>query len=101
MQYEKAFKEEALSLSDKIGPTKASRQLNVPYYTIIDWRKTRKDSISEQGNISPMAEKAEQEKFVYAEIQKIKEENQYLSEENAALRRAIHFLSRQNCQEEK
>ena len=40
--YDKSFKEEALALSDDIGPKKAAEQLGIPYYTIASWRRDRK-----------------------------------------------------------
>jgi transposase len=40
-RYDKAFKEEAVRLSDEIGPKKAAEQLGVSYYTLQEWRKRR------------------------------------------------------------
>ncbi|MEK0317931.1 transposase [Cohnella sp. 56] len=40
-RYDKAFKEEAIRLSDEIGLKKAAEQLGVAYYTLQDWRKRR------------------------------------------------------------
>ena len=42
MRYDKAFKEEALRLSDDIGIKEASAQLGIPYNTLAGWRKSRK-----------------------------------------------------------
>lgn len=42
MTYDKAFKEEAVLLSDEIGVRKAAERLGVPYYTLADWRSKRK-----------------------------------------------------------
>ena len=41
-RYNKEFREEAISLSDEIGPKKAAQQLGINYSTLIDWRKKRK-----------------------------------------------------------
>lgn len=41
-QYEKEFKEQAVTLSDEIGVRKAAEQLGLPYYTLADWRSARK-----------------------------------------------------------
>lgn len=41
-RYNKEFREEAISLSDEIGPKKAAQQLGINYATLIDWRKKRK-----------------------------------------------------------
>ena len=40
-RYDQAFKEEAVRLSDEIGPKKAAEQLGVAYYTLQGWRKQR------------------------------------------------------------
>jgi len=40
-RYDKAFKEEAVRLSDEIGIKSASEQLGVAYYTLQGWRKQR------------------------------------------------------------
>ena len=40
-RYDKAFKEEAVNLSDEIGSKKAAEQLGVSYYTLQEWRKQR------------------------------------------------------------
>ena len=40
-RYDKAFKEEAVRLSDELGPRKAAEQLGVAYYTLQGWRKQR------------------------------------------------------------
>lgn len=40
-RYDKAFKEEAVRLSDEIGPKKAAEQLGVAYHTLQDWRRRR------------------------------------------------------------
>ena len=41
-RYSREFREEAISLSDEIGPQKAAQQLGINYATLIDWRKKRK-----------------------------------------------------------
>ena len=40
-QYDKAFKEEVVRLSDEIGLKKAAEQLGVAHHTLQDWRKRR------------------------------------------------------------
>ena len=42
MQYDKTFKEEAVRLSDEIGPKKAAEQLGIPYHTLSYWRQAEK-----------------------------------------------------------
>ena len=39
--YDKEFKEEALKLSDEIGPSAASVQLGIPSTTLYTWRSQR------------------------------------------------------------
>ena len=41
MQYDKTFKEEAVRLSDEIGPKKAAEQLGIPYHTLSYWCRTK------------------------------------------------------------
>lgn len=41
-KYDKQFKEEAMRLSEEIGLKRASEQLGVPYYTLSDWRSSRR-----------------------------------------------------------
>ena len=40
--YDKAFKEEALKLSDEVGPSAASTQLGIPTTTLYTWRSQQK-----------------------------------------------------------
>jgi len=40
-RYDKAFKEEAVRLSDEIGPRKAAEQLGVAYYTFAGMEKAK------------------------------------------------------------
>lgn len=47
-RYNKEFREEAISLSDEIGPKKAAQQLGINYATLIDWRKKRKTKTEKQ-----------------------------------------------------
>lgn len=41
MKYDKAFKEEAVRLSEEIGVKEASKQLGIPYHTLSGWRRTK------------------------------------------------------------
>ncbi|MGI6767167.1 MAG: transposase [Lentihominibacter sp.] len=41
MHYNKAFKEEAVCLSDEIGIKKASEQLGISYNTLAGWRRSK------------------------------------------------------------
>ena len=71
--YSKEFKAEALRLSDEIGVKKAAEQLGIPYFTLADWRSSRKEK---QRKTSEMSE----EDFV--------RRNRELEKENAELRQA-------------
>ena len=51
-RYSKEFREEAISLSDEIGPKKAAQQLGINYATIIDWRKKRKKNQQKNQKLS-------------------------------------------------
>ena len=48
--YSKEFKAEALRLSDEIGVKKAAEQLGIPYFTLADWRSSRKEKRREKGS---------------------------------------------------
>ena len=50
MNYSKEFKDEALKLSDEIGIKKSCDQLGLKYYTLAQWRKSRKVKLSEPIN---------------------------------------------------
>lgn len=83
MTYEKSFKEEAVRLSDEIGVKKAAEQLDVPYYTLADWRQQRK-------RFSTQAYAGSGHKRVSADPN---EQNLYeLRKENAELRRSNEIL---------
>jgi transposase len=41
-QYDKVFKQEAIKLSDETGVRRAAEQLGIPYFTLTDWRRKRK-----------------------------------------------------------
>lgn len=41
-QYDKTFKDQAIKLSDEIGVRRAADQLGIPYFTLSDWRRKRK-----------------------------------------------------------
>ena len=85
MTYDKAFKEEAIKLSDDIGIKKAAAQLGIPYYTLQEWRKTRSKygreafvgSGHKQKPLDPQEQRiAEMEK----EIRELKRANEILQE---------------------
>ena len=50
--YAKAFREQAILLSDEIGVKKAAEQLGVVYSTLADWRKERNTMRKEKQSVS-------------------------------------------------
>ena len=76
--YSKEFKEEAVRLSDEIGVKKAAAQLGIPYFTLADWRSSRKEK---QRSKPEMSE------------EKLRERNRELEKENEELRKANEILS--------
>ena len=75
-KYSKAFKEEAIRLSDEVGSKKAAAQLGLPHYTLADWR-----SHSKHKPKGPELSDAE-----------LKIRNRELEAENEELRRANEIL---------
>lgn len=81
-RYSKEFREEAISLSDEIGPKKAAQQLGINYATIIDWRKKRKTKENK--------EKSTEEPKTVEELQK---EIAELKKANDILKDALGFFA--------
>jgi len=81
-QYDKTFKEEAVRLSDEIGPKNAAEQLGVPYYTLQGWRK-QKNLHGEKAFVGSG--------HAYASADKTAREIE-LERENSELRRANEIL---------
>lgn len=80
-KYDKAFKEEAAKLSDEIGVKQAAAQLDIPYYSLAEWRQKRK----------AFGDHA----FVGSGIRRdapLSENERRLIKENAELRRANEIL---------
>lgn len=80
MKYGRGFVQKAIKLSDEIGLKKASEQLDVPYYTLADWRRYRKNTVDR-----PMFTLMEAEKY----LPRLRREILFLREENARLREAL------------
>ena len=81
-RYSREFREEAISLSDEIGPKKAAQQLGINYATIIDWRKKRKTKTEK--------EKSTAEPKTVEELQK---EIAELKKANDILKDALGFFA--------
>lgn len=85
MQYDNAFKMEALALSDEIGVRNAANQLGIPYYTLADWRYKRKHegeaAFVGSGNTRiPVDEKDRRIQELEAELHETKRANEILQE---------------------
>ena len=85
MRYDKAFKEEALRLSDDIGIKEASAQLGIPYNTLAGWRKSRKAygqySFVGSGNKhKPQSESDQRISELEKEVAELKRANEILKE---------------------
>lgn len=81
-RYSKEFREEAISLSDEIGPKKTAQQLGINYATLIDWRKKRKTKTEK--------EKSTAEPKTVEELQK---EIAELKKANDILKDALGFFA--------
>ncbi|MBY9082218.1 transposase [Paenibacillus sp. HN-1] len=83
-KYDKTFKEEAVRLSDEIGPKKASEQLGVSYYTLQEWRKRRTLHGDEahigSGRAYPSADKTAREIELEREISELRRANEILKD---------------------
>lgn len=89
--YEKSFKEEAVRLSDDIGVKQAAAQLGISYWTLADWRSTRKAQGSQAFVGSghrrlPMDEKERR-------ILELEKENSELKRVNEILKDALGFFA--------
>ena len=81
-RYSREFREEAISLSDEIGPKKVAQQLGINYATLIDWRKKRKTKTEK--------EKSTAEPKTVEELQK---EIAELKKANDILKDALGFFA--------
>lgn len=92
MTYEKSFKEEVVRLSDEIGVKKAAEQLGVPYYTLEDWRQSRKRYSSRayigSGHKRVPADPKGQQ------IYELQKENAELRRSNEILQEALGFFAK-------
>ncbi len=91
MRYDKAFKEEAVALSDEIGVKKAAEQLGIPYYTLAEWRKTRirYGDNAYVGSGNKRIPKEEKER----KILELEKENRELKRANEILKDALGFFA--------
>ena len=84
--YSKEFKAEALRLSDEIGVKKAAEQLGIPYFTLADWRSSRKEKRRKTSEMS-------EEDFVRRN-RELEKENEELRQANEILKDALGFFAK-------
>ncbi len=82
-QYTLEFKQQAVSLSNRIGVSRASKQLGVPLANMQRWKSSKK-----QGNTKP-SESTNLEN----ENRKLQKENDELRKVNQILKKAAAFFS--------
>ena len=85
MKYDNAFKLEALRLSDEIGARKAAGQLGIPYFTLAEWRSTRKNQgesafVGSGNKREPADEKDRRIMELEAELRETKRANEILKD---------------------
>ena len=82
MTYSKEFKQQAIKLSDEIGTKKASEQLGLVYFTLINWRKkeNRKRIMDEETTENITTPLTEREKKLMKEIEELREANNILKD---------------------
>lgn len=83
-RYDKAFKEEAVRLSDEIGPKKAAAQLGISYHTLQDWRKQRTlhgdGAFIGSGHAYPPTDKTPREIELEREVSELRRANEILKD---------------------
>ena len=91
MQYDKAFKEEAVRLSDEIGIMKASQHLGISYNTLAGWRRIKarygEGAYVGSGNKHKPANAKDQR------ILELEQENRELKRANDILKDALGFFA--------
>ena len=91
MQYDKAYKEEAVRLSDEIGVKKASEQLGIPYNTLTGWRRSKARHGENAYVGSGNRHKPTNAKDL--RIQELEKENRELKRANDILKDALGFFA--------
>lgn len=82
-RFSEEFKREAVELADKIGITKASRELDVDVATVRHWRKKQKPQTDESGNKRPYSELEKENRRLAKEIGYLREINRVLKKSTA------------------
>ena len=84
--YTEEFRKEALRLSDEVGTKKASEQLGVPYYTIADWRNSKRRPRPSAPELS--------ETELRIRARELERENAELRQANEILKDALGFFAK-------
>lgn len=91
MHYDKNFKDEALKLSDEIGIKAASAQLGIPYFTLSNWRNSRKKygaNASVGTGHKRMSDDPKEQRIL-----ELEKENSELKHSNEILQEALGFFA--------
>lgn len=91
MNYDNEFRQQAVALSDEIGPKKAAEQLGIPYYTLTTWRSRR----SKYGEAAYVGS-GHNRKLLDPKEQRIRElekQNKELQRANDILKEALGFFA--------
>lgn len=89
-EYDKAYKEEAVKLSDEIGVKRAADQLGIPYYTLSGWRQKRK-RYGERAHIGSGNNRIDPQQQRELELER---ENAELRRANEILKDALGFFAK-------
>jgi transposase len=89
-QYDKAFKQESIKLSDEMGVKRAAEQLGIPYFTLSEWRRKRKQ-YGEAAHIGSGHARIDLAKHREQELER---EVMELRRANAILKEALGFFAK-------
>jgi transposase len=91
MNYDNEFRQQAVALSDEIGPKKAAEQLGIPYYTLTTWRSRR----SKYGENAYVGSGHSREPLDPKEqrIRELEKQNKELQRANDILKDALGFFA--------
>ena len=90
--YEKSFKIEAVKLAEEIGLKNAANQLNIPYYTLSDWRH-RQNIMGEERAFVGSGHKRAKADPNEQRIYELEKENAELRQANEILKDALGFFA--------
>lgn len=91
MNYDNEFRQQAVALSDEIGPKKAAEQLGIPYYTLTTWGSRRskygENAYVGSGHSRKLLDPKEQR------IRELEKLNKELQRANEILKDALGFFA--------